>query len=539
MRSRLLGVVLLGLLLAACGDSGASSSAFGITGTVLDRGGSAASGATVTLTGTKLATTTDDDGTFSLVGAPRGNHSVMAELTSNNRLSSVESALFYFAGNAAVALGNLTLQQVSSSHGVGEISGRALDTNGNPVVGALVQLDSSVSLLQTYTGANGGFAFRNVPAGTWRAVVTVQDAANSSYRGLREGLVVGTTAGTRVIQNADVAVAGESRLGTLQIQTIDTGGNAVAGALVMVTVQPSTANPITYTATTDAGGSAVVGALPAGTVNVSAAGGDYNLATTTATVAASGATTTTLTLPAATHGTQTMPTGLSALAVTFPTGGLSRSDRAYLQHLVAPELRVGRLAPSGTQLAIVLRYTVSNAADTVAQVLYRSLARNPESDYVEVARSRDPNTRVLIDSSNALSLVNHYWYRLSNVGTKGEESHLSPGVEASLLDPLTAKSPAADATDQERGALLRFEWDTVDGAQAYQVKLFENAPQIGEAARYASAVLPTGIGRWDYDGSALSATTDYFWYVTAYDHVDPTQATAVSYSVIRGFTTGN
>lgn len=65
-------VAVLAALAAACGGSGAQSSASSLQGTVHTAAGTAAPGILATVAGSNLSATTDDSGNFSIDGAPEG-----------------------------------------------------------------------------------------------------------------------------------------------------------------------------------------------------------------------------------------------------------------------------------------------------------------------------------------------------------------------------------------------------------------------------------------------------------------------------------
>lgn len=528
---------LVGLLLLGCGDDGGGLGIDQVIGRVLVSGGNPAAGVTVSVAGFAVSTTTAADGAFRLNGVPVGNLTVVAEGQVGNRLQYVESDPFYFDGRTQVNVGDLTLGTVGQGGlQIGEVSGRAMDLDGNPVVAADVELRGSDGSRTTRTGASGAFVFRSVAPGAYAVIVTATGRQGAGYRGVRDGVVVSTSAAGRLAQNADVIVAPVARLGALQVNVVGAGDTPLPGAQVALSIGPAGGPTVVYAAAANGAGEALFATLPAGEVRITALAPDHANGVATATVVAGTTVATTVRCDDDLNGFQDPPAIRGAVAITYPTGGANPALRAVVaqRHGALPTL--SRRPPAGSGIEILVDFTPVQYNDTAGYVLYRGHDDSFRTSFLPVARSNTPAVTRLVDGAAALSTRTRFFYRVSSYGSGGRESHPSGTVSTMPLDPLASGKPADGDTDLPRTG-LQFDWDGVARAEAYQVVLFAELPTVAEPVLYASPILDYRAHSHVYAGPELDPAEDYYWYVVAFDTADPVAATAESYSLVKRFVT--
>ncbi|MCC7491819.1 MAG: carboxypeptidase regulatory-like domain-containing protein [Fimbriimonadaceae bacterium] len=544
---RLLPALPIALLLTACGGGGNINTLENITGRILS-GSDAVPGVTVTLTGTSLTTTTDAAGLFALRGVPAGNWTVTAELLSSGRLRRVESRLFEYDGRHQVALGDLVLRSVdAATSGVGEVTGRVVDLAGVALPGATVELRRGGGALvaTAITAYDGGFVLRELPAGSFSLLASAT-VGGSTLSGQRDDLSIGTTAATRLLQNASLVAAAANRLGTLQGTVTDRSALPIAGAQVAVgfSVAGHDGVAFSYTASSDATGGWVLTNVPVitGGVPLRCTAAGFATAASTVRPTAGAVVTADFSLAAADFAVPQAPTQLTALATTWPLGSarsaafVAAARRRSLGRGAAVAAAPSRLAPSGYAIEVAVGYRPASGGDLTGQVLYRSHQEKNLDQYVAVARSAQPQQTLLSDASGALSVGSTAWYRLTSRGSRGNESDLSAAVSVKPLPQLTTTAPRAGET----GVALTnttFRWNLLPVAAGYQVLLYSALPGPDVDPVLTSAVIPGRTAEYTYSGPALAASAAYYWLVVAFDKADPSTATAESYSALNTFTT--
>jgi len=537
-------VVLVGLV----GCSDVSTTLGDVVGRILTSGGVAASGVTVRLTGTTASDVTDSEGRFELRGVPAGNWTVTAELTGGGQTQIAESALFHYDGSHAVDVGDLRLAAAGAGRQLGEVTGQILDETGRAVLGATVALVGNGSTTTTLTGQLGGFAFRDVAPGVYTLNATATDAQNNTYRATRDTIAVGSTDGTRLVQDLVAMIATDARIGGLQGTVTDPFGDPLSGARVTVQVSFSGGRvQIIGEAVTNALGQYVVGTVPArtGGVTLSVTAAGRATVSQAVTPVAAQLVTTDFSLATELLNAQEPPRDATALAATYPFGTGRALLDARVQRLSALGGRLARfvessstsrLAPDGHLIEIGISFTPRAKDDTSSQLLYRSHQEIDRDQYLLVATSTSPRTTLIVDRADALSVETTYYYRLGSMTAGGDSSQLSSPLAVTPLSQLVTTAPL----DSDTGVSLtaaEFTWATVEGARAYQVMLYPESPAEGQQQVFLSPVIPSPRTSYTYDGAALDALEDYFWTVVAFNTSDPDNATAESYAPLSRFTT--
>jgi hypothetical protein len=204
-----------------------------ITGRIVKPDGSPISGATIELIddgGSTISTTTSDAaGAFTFTGVAYGDYSVKASaagyLNNTTAIFSVDS------NNLVIPLGNIELGNF------GNITGKVVDENGDPIEGAAVTLTNSTgaTIGTTTTDANGDFTFMNVTKGAVEYEIGIEKEfyvdtgvdGISVTAGQTEN--VGTiTLDTNAVISGDVVREDGSEIVGAQVELLDENGNPIS-----------------------------------------------------------------------------------------------------------------------------------------------------------------------------------------------------------------------------------------------------------------------------------------------------------------------
>ncbi|QAS52292.1 carboxypeptidase regulatory-like domain-containing protein [Halobacillus litoralis] len=222
--------------------------------------------------------TTSSFGNYSVTGLAPGSYTVTASLTGFGTQTAGAVVVSDTTTNANIDLSELR----------GSIEGQLVDSNGNPITGANLQLrllnDFNVVISTILANPDGGFLFLDVLPGTYIITATAPGYQTGSVGVLVEA---GQVTQTVIPLNASPAVlTGE----VISAQS----GMGISGSAVTVT-SPVT-GVIVGTAFTDSEGNFRIDNLPAGTYNVSASATSFGSASTAVFLVAGGTSTTTLSL---------------------------------------------------------------------------------------------------------------------------------------------------------------------------------------------------------------------------------------------------
>jgi RHS repeat-associated protein len=263
----------------------AVAAAFGtVTGTVVDQAGQPVAGATVRITGTANATTTDGAGNFSLT-APAGLYTLTV---SKLGFLSATTTPFTLAAGATFAAGAIRL-----SPAPGTITGTVVASPGNaPLAGAAVSLAENGDT--AFADAAGSFTLVE-PAGTY--TVTAAQAGYAPQTLAPFALAAGTThpLGTITLSANPATLSGHvvSSAGGAPIAGATVTATALAAAGTHATSGPelprrSARIAASFTATTDAAGNFTL-QLPPGTYGVTVTATGFGSRTTSAVTLGPGA----------------------------------------------------------------------------------------------------------------------------------------------------------------------------------------------------------------------------------------------------------
>lgn len=220
----------------------------GITGTVVNSGGTGISGASVT--GAGLTATTNSSGAYTLTNVPAGTVTLTASAPSYQPASETVTVT---AGNSTTAPA-MTL--VSN---LGNVTGKVTDTSNNPIVGASVSFGGG----STSTDSTGTYSFTNIPAGTIQLV-----ASATGYQSVTQNVTV--TGGTSTTANFTLTpTSGSPGTVTGTVTNISTHG-VISGATVKWNTASTTTNSSgVYTLNNVGGGTQTLTASAAGYLPVS------------------------------------------------------------------------------------------------------------------------------------------------------------------------------------------------------------------------------------------------------------------------------
>jgi hypothetical protein len=213
---------------------------FSISGTILDTGGHPLQGVTLGINGTQLSAQTDAAG-----------HYTFANLSAVGTYVVAPSKTDYFFTPFSRTLNNLPGNQTADFTGTlaFSISGRVVDSDGNPLAGLTVQLTGS-DMTTTATGTSGNYSFTDLPVGGTYTVTP----SNPDYN---------FAPASQSFQNLDghktADFTGTYKYGSIAGRVTDESGKAISNVSVTLTGSPQS-----LTTSTDSNGNYKVSLLPKG-----------------------------------------------------------------------------------------------------------------------------------------------------------------------------------------------------------------------------------------------------------------------------------
>jgi hypothetical protein len=280
----------------------------GITGTVVNSGGTGISGATITAAG--LTAKTSSSGAYALHNVPAGTVSLMASVAGYQPASK----------NVTVTAGNNTAAAAMTLiSNVGNVTGKVTDSSNHPISGASVGFGGGTAT----TNATGTYNFSNIPVGTIQLV-----ASASGFQSVTQSVTV--TGGKTTTANFSLTPS-QALPGTVtgKVTNISTGG-VIAGA----TVKWNTAS-----VSTNSTGSYVLNNVNSGTQTITASATGYLSRSFTVNVTAGS--TSTLNFPLATAG-------IIKVVALNSTGAADAGATVTIQGGVIPTTVTGTTNSSGT-----------------------------------------------------------------------------------------------------------------------------------------------------------------------------------------------
>jgi len=259
-----------------------------ITGVVTDSSNKPVFGASVVFTpsggGQPQTATTDANGAYTLSNVPPGTYSGTASLSGATAASPLET----------VTSGVTLTVNFKLAPGAGSATGRVVDTNGAPIVGATVFFNGGglTTPATATTLANGTYTFApsSLPAGSYQVTATAPGFGASTPI-----LVVITSAATTTVQDIALNVAVNGTLGGLVTASGST--TPLAGVTITIVntatgqaITPAPTSVGTTAAAPDGSGTINYGpvTLPQGTYTVTATANGVSSAAQTVTIPANG-----------------------------------------------------------------------------------------------------------------------------------------------------------------------------------------------------------------------------------------------------------
>ena len=225
-------------------------------------GGSAVSGATVTVDGTSLTGTTDTNGQVTIGNITVGSYTFTA---SKNGYTGATSASTAISNGGTATVGIAITQQYGSAT-------ITVTSGGSGVSGATVTVNGTG--LSGTTDTNGQVTISNIPVGSYTFT-----ASKTGYTGATSASTAISNGGT-----ATVGIAITQQYGSATI-TVTSGGNEVSGATVTV-------DGTGLSGTTDTNGQVTISNIPVGSYTFTASKTGYTGATSASTAISNGGTAT-------------------------------------------------------------------------------------------------------------------------------------------------------------------------------------------------------------------------------------------------------
>ncbi len=253
-----------------------------VTGKVNLNSGTAAVGATVTLTGGDLVNTvtltTNSTGNYTSTWIPIGKYTLTVSLSGY-----ASQSVPVTVPNGTVTVPLITLSPGTAS--TGTISGTVTSSEGSPLSGATVSYSGG----STATNSSGSYTLTNVPAGA-----IMLTASAGGYQSSTQSVTI--TANNTTTANFSLAPS-TVQTGSISGQVLNTSGAAISGAIISYSGGSTTTN---------ATGSYSLAGIAVGTVTLTAAATGYQSATQSVAVTANTTSTANFTLtPASTTATVT------------------------------------------------------------------------------------------------------------------------------------------------------------------------------------------------------------------------------------------
>jgi hypothetical protein len=444
----------------------------------------------------------------------------------------------------------------------GALTGTVTDVDGRSVAGAIVEVNG-----QTATSlSNGTFTISDIGEGFKKVTAT------NTIDGKRwSGETFVDLVGDYQNRSLNIVVSDEQTQGSLEGTVIGPSGLLLENAKVFI------GGPLGSTlAITDRNGNFTANRLTPGvTYTMTASLAGFVNDTKTAHVAANQATQVSFALERGTNqGTIPAPTNLFAQSWTV-ADTVTRSaskERGVFEWLKkvyrekrglksGPQAKSiqqkpsGRSTPSGSVVEVDLFWDFVSYTDLFGYAIKRSFDQNNMANAEVTAVLRDPLTSLFFDVDPILTPDVPTYYTVHALDTIGfpESGAVGPPSNVATaipFEPLRAQSPVGGAVVSGNPT---FRWTAVNGAQAYQVYVWDEFPALffdpsrpNEPAASQpiwpadlnnpgnTVVLAPGTSLV-YQGPALQAGRTYYWMVVAMDSANPANITTLSASQIAKF----
>lgn len=431
-----------------------------------------------------------------------------------------------------------------SHSAVTRLSGIVAEINtATPVVGAQVTVDGTAG--STTTTLRGSYFLDAVDLGSgWHTVRAQKSISGQAWSGERAVLF---DPDIPVQSNLLITIGPATSQGAIRGRITAAGGSPLRNVTVFL-------NPGTIVAAafrvTDSNGRYEFNNIPAGTYTVVASA--RGLANSTAgpiTLAAGAAVPVDFTMLASTGANPGAPSGLAALAFTYPDSAAANIARlrAVGQWLRGPgAARMVHTArrfhikdwPAGSIIEAELSWTPPSANDLAGYVLDRAVGNGP---FGAIDQFADPTATAYDDLDPLYTPDQTYRFQISAVSSSAIQSPPSNSASMEPLSPLAGLSPANGTA---ASAAPTFSWQPVPRAQRYQLLVLSRLPDVSDTSQMPlvwppannQAAAQTASTQLAYGGPALQSGTTYFWLVLASDQADFTMAQALSASRIQSFT---
>lgn len=408
----------------------------------------------------------------------------------------------------------------------GNVAGTVTDIDGNPIVGARVQVEGGG---EATTNLNGAYLITDAPTG---------------FRNLRASARIGGREWTGVLlvqifegdttRNANITLSPSNEQGEVQGRVVGPTGEGLPDVRVFASGALSSAMTIT-----DRNGFyRITGLLGGYEYPMVASAPGYLNDRKTASVTAGALTTVSFALQRASGVIPATPQELDAVAWTMPRG-VTRSVSPEMagaieaiKRLVDPDRSkrraLSRATPPGSLIEIDLTWDYVEDNRRLGYGIYRSRTPNPANQRGSaIAFLRDPLTDLFVDIDLGLTPEVTYHYQVSAVGANFDPDTGAGSSAPSNNASATPLSPMSSFSEPATGAIVRIpnptlRWDRLNGAAFYQVIVFEGFPDINADPLWPADLSNPGASRVAhpnnstvYSGPALQPGQTYYWAVVA------------------------
>jgi protocatechuate 3,4-dioxygenase beta subunit len=495
-----------------------------IQGTVKDTNNQPIQGATVSVEGTSLQTTTNSQGYYQIANVPAGTRTVTASKTGYNSQSKTVNVV---AGQTITVDFQLQLA-------TGTIQGTVKDTNNQPIQGATVSVEGTS--LQATTNSQGYYQITDVPAGN-KTVTASKSGYNSQSKTVN-------------------VVAGQTVTVDFQLQPVTATGRisgivygSIPNTLIYKATVKATGNGRTYSALTSEDGRYEL-RVPTGTYTVTVSKETFNDATISVTVNSGETKTQDFHLTTGSGGTISNPPDVlswSVIAYTIPSEidirslkvNPSRNGKLEFEPKSLP-LLTKNSGDYKSFIGLQVNINISDNTGVKGVRFYKSdspngpftLVDNPIGPYlIGFAFDSDPSITPGVPSK---------YYTFSFWGDSGESSMQKEPVRTIPLQPCILSSPSNGATV---GPIPTFSWNAVPGADRYSIQVWRNYSDWWmrmwhkENINASQTSITYGDGGYPSPAPSLESGWTYGWAVGAWKVYPSSDCiiSAVSSSYLREF----
>jgi hypothetical protein len=421
----------------------------------------------------------------------------------------------------------------SSSSGV--VTGNIADSDGKPIVDAIVSADNNSSTQSTLQGM---YRLEGISVGdqTIRAEIVIDGVR---WRGQNVATVIIDSFSSQS-KNVNITMAPELQLGSFDGYVYGPDGLPVVGARVFAASDRQLSASVT--ATNIDGYYRLDGLISGLNYIVTASAQTYeNDVVNNKQIIAGRVTRLSFNLSYSQNPGLSAPTGISISTWTVPStptrsprsAELTKAYEAIKAH-IDPRLvktsmtKLTRLFTADTLYEIDLSWNFLNDSALLGYGIFRGTSTGviDAIDYL-----RDPLANFYADQDQFIGPNQTYYYQLTALNTDYPDLSGSSSQRSSIISATPLEAFGSTLVDTSN---LRFSWTSVIGADAYGVIVYQIYPDWDVTP--IREVTLGNVNSWTYDGPALISGQIYYWVVIALSDQRGSQYVSHSFSRIEQFT---